>query len=165
MGVTDGGDSTYVIPTRTKWKIAQTLSWPVGAEDVSQALKSVSQLSELVLHFRAYRAHEMKRRNGIYEVIRVSYMGTTKTVNPVSAEGIALFNRWEIVVNPVPRNLRHKVHEHILSSALPAVRDWLHERPNLELEGAEHLRFFYNEKSDRFSSEADGRLQPLRKRL
>jgi hypothetical protein len=157
-------DATYVIPTRTKYRIAHILSWPVGAEEISRAMTPVSQLTELALHFRDGFREEGKRRHGIYRVIGVSYVAKPLRINSDPSDGIALFNRWEIAVGPVPRILRHKIHEYILSSALPAIRDWLDQRSSLELEGAEHLTFFYNDKSEQFYLEADERLMPLRQR-
>ena len=41
-----------LIPTRSKGKISQLLSYPIGAERVSSALASVPQYKELVLHFQ-----------------------------------------------------------------------------------------------------------------
>jgi hypothetical protein len=154
-------NAAYVIPTRTKSKIAHTLSWPVGTEQISRAIASASQLNELVLHFRDGFREEEKRRCGIYRPISVSYMANPKA-SASSVDGIPLFNRWEIHVGPVPRTLRHKAQEFLKSSALPAIQDWLNGRSNLEMEGAEHLTFFYDDKKEQFYSVTDERLIPLR---
>jgi hypothetical protein len=155
-------NATHIIPTRSKSKIAHTLSWPVGAEEISRALAPATQLTEMVLHFREGFREEERRRAGIYRVIGVSYVANPLRLNSDPLEEIPLFNRWEIIVGPVPRALRHKVHELVLSSALPRIRDWLNERSKLELGGAEHLKFFYCEQGERFYSEEDERIEPLR---
>jgi len=154
--------AAYVIPTRTKYKIAHTLSWPIGAEQISRALGTVTQLNELVLYFRNGFREEEKRRGGIYRLICISYVAPN-TSAPYGAY-IPLHNRWEISVGPVPRTLRHKMHEYILSSALPAIRDWLSARSTLDMGGSEHLTFFYNDKSEQFYSQTDELLMPLRTR-
>lgn len=155
-------DTGYFIPTRSKSKIAHTLSWPVGAGEISSVMASVGQFSELVLHFREGFREDISRRQGIYRLIGVTYVANPLRINSDPTDGVPLFNRWELIVGPVPRTLRHKLHELILSSALPQIRDWLDERSNLNLSGSDHLRFFYREQGEQFYSEGDQRLEPVR---
>jgi hypothetical protein len=40
-------EQKQIIPTRYKSKLSSTLSWPIGAEELSAALKDVPQFAEL----------------------------------------------------------------------------------------------------------------------
>ncbi len=69
----------------------------------------------------------------------------------------------EIVVQPVPRILRHRIKQYTLDSALRRVADWLNERSDLTQQGNDILAFFYDEKADEFVVRNLTHLEPLRK--
>src|SRR5512141_3066597 len=123
---------SLLIPTLSKAKIASKISYPVGAEQVSSALASSSQFHELRLHFYSMFDHGLRR--GHYEVLRVEYLNNARPAKewPITS----LYNRppqyrWEIVVQPVPRLLRHTVRQYVIESALPRIAQWLDERAGL----------------------------------
>jgi hypothetical protein len=153
----------YIIPTLSRAKMSQHLSYPVGAAAVSVALTSAIQLPDLKLHF--YFWSDFWLRNGHYEFFRVEYL---KNAMPAEQWPISnLFKRppqyqWEIVVQPVPRVNRHRINEYILESALPGVASWLSEREELAQQGSDLLTFFYDEKAEKFESRPLTRLEPLR---
>ena len=62
-----------VIPTLSKAKISRYLSYPIGAEHISEALASVPQFAELKLLFYSSKFHTPLRR-GDYEFLRVEYL-------------------------------------------------------------------------------------------
>jgi hypothetical protein len=151
---------TIIIPTGSKDKISHELSFPIGAERISIALASTTQLPQLVLHFR--RNYFNGARYGHYEFLRVRYDGGKLPNDPAYSSRIPLFNKWEIIVGPVPRVLRHHIHQYILDSALPQIKQWLDQRVNLVHPGSESLCFFFDEKKDEFVREEDARPQPMR---
>jgi hypothetical protein len=73
-------------------------------------------------------------------------------------------SRWEVIVQPVPRILRHRINQYILETALPQVARWLDERANLVQRGCDLLAFFYDEKTEEFISRPLTRLEPVLRR-
>jgi hypothetical protein len=154
----------YTIPTASKAKISHHLSYPIGAEAVSLAVASAVQLPELRLHF--YFSSDLWLRRGHYEFLRVEYLN-----NATPAEEFPVFRlyprppqcRWEIVVQPVPRLVRHRVKQYILESALPEIASWLFDRAELAQQGSDILTFFYDEKLEEFQTHPVTSLEPLRR--
>src|SRR6266481_3758973 len=141
----------FVIPTASRAKISHNLSYPVGAECVSIALAFVPQLPELKLHF--YSGFDVQLRSGHYEFLRVEYLDNARPQQewPISSLYKRLEQgRWEIVVQPVPRTLRHPVKQYILDSALGQIAQWLIQRKGLAQQGNDILAFFYDEKGEEF---------------
>ena len=143
-------------------KISQRLSYPVGAERVSVALASVPQLAELKLHF--YSGFDVQLRSGHYEFMRVEYLNHARPSKerPISSlYKRAEQGRWRIVVQPVPRTLRHRVKQYIVDSALTQVAQWLIQRKESAERGNDILAFFYDEKGEDFIPRHLTRLEPL----
>lgn len=116
-----------IIPTRYKSRIPHTHSYPVGAKDISDALRGVPQYSELSVHFSFW--NRLARNHGTatpYYVIDVLYSGPTRafsgsrTIEEQSGDP-----RWLVTVHAVPRSLRRAIHAKVLAEALPAIRSWL----------------------------------------
>jgi hypothetical protein len=85
-------------------------------------LASVPQLAELRVRFYSGFGHQL--RTGHYEFLRVEYPNNARPSQewPISdLYGRSEPGRWEIVVQPVPRTLRHRVKQYILDS--PPMRD------------------------------------------
>jgi len=156
-------DQQFVVPTASRTKISHKLSYPVGAECISIALASVPQLAELRLHF--YSGFDTQLRCGHYEFIRVEYL---KNAHPSQEWPIrALYRRpeqgrWEIVVQPVPCTVRHRVKQYIEDSALTQIAQWLIQRKELTQRGGDIFAFFYDEKDEEFVARHLTRLEPLR---
>ena len=152
-----------VIPTLSKANISSKLSYPVGAERISSALMSTPQFSQLKLHF--YHWSDIHLRSGLYEFLRVEYLNHSAQMEGWSTYSLyqrAPQYRWEIVVQPVPRVVRHRVKQYILETALPSLEKWLNARAQLAQRGNELLAFFYNEKQDEFETREFTRLEPVR---
>jgi hypothetical protein len=152
-----------IIPTLSRAKISHSLSFPIGAKDVSTALASTVQLAELKLHF--YSGFDVGLRSGHYEFLRVEYLNNAKPAAkwPISD----LYKRspqyrWEIVVQPVPRAFRHRIKRYILDSALPQIAHWLAERAQLAQQGNDILTFFCDEKTEEFVARPLTHLDPFR---
>lgn len=71
-------------------------------------------------------------------------------------------DRWEIIVQPVPRTVRHRVKEYITGFALLQIALWLTARKELTQRGGAILAFFYDEKSDDFAVRQLTHLEPGR---
>ena len=151
-----------VVPTLSKVKISHHLSYPIGAEAVSSALASTAQFPLLKLHFYYWCDHDPRHRN--YEFLRVEYLNNA---TPVAKYPVTeLHNRppqwrWEIVVQPVPRAVRHRIKQYILNSALPEIARWLAERSYLQQQGSDILTFFYDEKAEEFTPRRLAHLEPV----
>lgn len=153
----------FIIPTASKAKISHKLSYPVGAELISIALASVPQLAGIRLHF--YSGIDHRLRWGHYEFLRVEYRNNERPLEEypiLSLYGRPAQYRWEIVVQPVPRTLRHRVREYIQESALPGMDEWLMQRKALAQRGGDILAFFYDEEADDLVVRHLTRLEPLR---
>lgn len=151
-----------IIPTLSKTKISQHLSYPIGAKHISLALAATLQLPMLKLHF--YSGFNNGLRRGHYEFLRVEYLNQAIPSEkwPISS----LYKRppqyrWEIVVQPVPRVLRHKIRQYILDLALPQIAEWLDGRARLAQRGSDILAFFYDEKANEFIAPQLTHLEPL----
>jgi hypothetical protein len=147
-----------VIPTLSKAKISCTLSYPIGAKPISSALASTVQLPELGLHFYAGFGAGLLR--GQYQFLRVGYLNKARPIE--FWHNLPPQGRWEIVVRPVPPVLRHRFKQYIVETALPQIAHWLGERTQLAQQGSDTLAFFYNEKTEEFTSRQSTHLEPLR---
>src|SRR5271163_3330248 len=98
-------DRQLIIPTRFKGKVSQNLSYPAGAKEVSEALISVPQFSELQLSFWTFQfRHEWPRGDYVFLEFGPTSLWPT---------------HWLIEVKPVPRVMRHRFHQYIAETALP----------------------------------------------
>jgi len=123
-----------VFPTRLKSRISHTLSYPVTAKEISEALADVPQAGALSIDFFHYQ--RLRERGKPYAVLSVHY-----TLNS------ALEREWSVQVRPVPRNLRHTVNELLKEQAFPAMREWLLHRRNLSSEhGGQALTAIFSER-------------------
>lgn len=153
----------FVIPTASRVKISQKLSYPLGAEALSLALVSVPQREDIRLHF--YWWSDRGLRRGHYEFLRVEYLNNVRPLQewPIwSLYQRPAQGRWEIVVQPVPRTVRHRVKQYIEDFALPQIAQWLNFRKDLTQQGGDILAFFYDEESEDFVVRPLTRLEPRR---
>src|ERR1700675_5145694 len=160
-----GEIQSVIIPTLSRAKISRNLSYPIGAERISAALGSSAQMPELKLHF--YSGFDFGLRKGHFEFLRVEYLNNARPAEewPIrSLYGRRPQYRWEIVVQPVPRPLRHRIKQFIVETALAQIAGWLGERVQLAQRGTDILAFFYEEKTEEFTPRQLTRLEPLRHR-
>ena len=93
-----------MIPTRYKDKIPHTLSYPVGAKVISEALTGVPQFAELTVAFRFW--NQLARHHGTatpYRVVEAQFSGPHRHFS--SSKQMEGFHcpRWTISVDAVPR--------------------------------------------------------------
>ena len=154
-----------IIPTLSKAKNSRNLSYPIGAERISAALAATAQLPMLKLHFYCGLGDGLQR--WYREFLRVEYLNQAIPSEkwPISS----LYNRppqyrWEIIVQPVPRVLRHRIKQYIADSALPQIAQWLIARAQLAQRGNDILAFFYDDKKDELIARQLSHLEPLQSR-
>jgi hypothetical protein len=122
-----------VFPTRAKSRISHTLSYPVTAKEISEALAEVPQAGYLSIDFFHYR--RLKDREKPYAVLSVHY-----------ALNSALERDWSVQVRAVQRRLRHAVNGLLKEQAFPAMREWLVQRRNLSSRhGGQSLSAIFSE--------------------
>lgn len=123
-----------MIPTRHKAKLSRQLSYPIGAEALTESLADAPQVGSLSVafwgkpvcpgsSFRQDRAQEQ-----LYQVLVAEY-------RPAQQPGYAgmrfLIERgwydekWELHVYPVVRELRHLANGLLRERGLPLVLQWL----------------------------------------
>lgn len=143
-------EQDQIIPTRgRKSKIPHTLSYPIGAKAVSEALIGVPQFSELTLEFRFW--NQLARHHGTatpYRVLQVEYYGPSPLFSASKRmEDNGYYSpSWKIAVDAVPRSLRHLIQSKIIAEALPSISTWL--LANLlptKREGSHGLVFVFDE--------------------
>lgn len=142
-----------MIPTRSKSKLPKTLSYPLGAQAISEALADAPHAADFTLSFSdigVWPAAEFQRRlreGAAYPVLVAEY-------EPVHKPGYyganALIERgryeahWTLRVNPVRRELRHTVAELLRAHGLPAVAEWMRSSDAAGWEGRRHqLRILF----------------------
>jgi hypothetical protein len=103
-----------LIPTLYKKRLPRELSYPIGAEPLSEHLAGVPHFSEFRLCFSdvvsAWKSkfQQMLAEGVDYEIVRVRF-----------------WSPFEISVYPVQRTQKHAVHEALLSDGLPQLREWM----------------------------------------
>ncbi len=118
-------------PTRYKEKLPESLSHPVGAKRISDTLNGVPQALEIAFRIPR-RLREIWEKEKSYPVLEIQYWRNLRDPLP--------FPEWEIYVHPVPRYLKYRISELLISEGLPRIRSWLisPSRPKSN-EGAERL--------------------------
>ena len=127
-------DQKLIIPTLLRAKIARSLSYPIGAEQISAALAATPQFAELKLRFSRFYGEQ---RRGHYRFIEAQY----SIGGLAGALGGPKVPTFEINVHPVPRIFRHRIKEYVVETALPQIAEWLVERSGLERRGGAALGF------------------------
>jgi len=134
-----------VIPTGYKTRIPKTLSYPLGAKAISDALIDVPQRDLLKIIFWFYKGFARDRVVGApYRVLSASYSGSTS----LSLAG------WTVEVRAVPRPLKHVIQGKLITDALPKIRGWLISNNHSLVRGGGHqLTFYFDELKDEITSE------------
>ena len=122
-----------MIKTSYKEKLPQGMSYPVGAEIVSNALAGVPQYEELQISFwfrDEYWASSYTRKikgKGEITVLEVSHSSFSRYA----------FDKWQIHINSVPSTYKKQVSEQLVAQVLPE----LHQRLIKAGNDAEYFNF------------------------
>lgn len=145
-----------MFPTRSKAKIPSTSSYPLTAEEISEALANTPQAALLSIEF--HEGWKSRLRSDPYHSRMISLPRPQLPVlevafgwvrNEAPGAELAFQRGWLITVLPVPRVLRHKINGLIQQLAFPAFNKWLTERKNLSLassHGIQSLSALYDSK-------------------
>ncbi len=120
-----------MIPTRYKSKLPQTLSWPIGAEAISQTLEAMPNGHDFELAFyfdSSANSQRALREKETYTLVTADFQPARKPgfggANAYIDEGW-YDQRWEIRVSPVLRKLRHLAGCLLREKGLPSIIEWL----------------------------------------
>ena len=124
----------WMLPTAHRQALPQGLSYPLGAQALSEALAGTTRFDSLTLHFSAgydsnarQKALEQMARQEALTVLSVLYAH----IVPGRSSSNALVDsgyyqpRWELHLAAVPSEFKAKVKALLLSNALPTIRNWL----------------------------------------
>jgi hypothetical protein len=123
-----------IIPTRLKSRLPGHLSYPIGAQAISNALAGLPRVEAFTITFYdqvvwpASESARILRDQLPYHLMEVRFTPRTK---PNYGGARALIEagyydeKWDLQVNPVLRELRHMANELLRNHGLPMVAEWL----------------------------------------
>ena len=126
-----------LIPTAHRQKISRQLSYPAGAEMISEALRGVPHFERLSLSFYALdtpaKICAAAKRDDPLPILEASYIDFTRLYGE---------ERWRLEVYAVPREDRASVRRALMDEGLPQVRAWLtaFADPDLRRRGSKHCK-------------------------
>jgi hypothetical protein len=124
----------FLIPTRYKSNLPGHLTYPVGAEALSNALEGLPHVEKFSIFFSAsptISASEFQRilvQGRPYGVLRAEYRRPEKPGISGSNDDVEkgwYAESWGLMVFPVLRKLRSLVRPLLLAEGMPAVAGWL----------------------------------------
>lgn len=117
-GVELASGELLMIPTRSRTRIPQGWSYPIGAQVVSHALEGVTQYESLALRF-LWQNPASRLAGG--DRSRLFLLGVHHT-NP---EQTALDRNWLIDIMAVPGEQKALVSDLLVQQVLPQVHSWM----------------------------------------
>ena len=137
-----------LIRTSYRARLPRGLSYPVGAQALSQALAGVPQFESLELSFHlhpqlfASQFRENLLAGGPLTIFTASYchMIPGLSASHLMLESGFYDENWELIVFSVPSEKRYAIRERLLTVGLPRVRSWLAEpRSQVWRTGRKHV--------------------------
>nr|WP_319395940.1 hypothetical protein [uncultured Desulfobacter sp.] len=137
-----------LIPTSYKEKLPKDISYPVGAELISQHLEGVPQFNELKLSFFFWTGayHNILNRD-IHTFLEVTYSRSENSISNTKKNEVTQWvtPEWRIGVSPVPGKIRKKVREVCIAEGFEIIKDWLlKDRPNNWYYGRKSIKLLYD---------------------
>lgn len=122
-----------MIPTWFKSKLPNTLSYPAGAQLLSDGLRGIPQFDQFVVRFQgrpmfsATDFNAMLKSGQPYVVLEAHFTKSDPSLtSPRSMIESGDFEaKWELTVYPVLRQYRHAAQAALEAIALPNLRQWL----------------------------------------
>jgi hypothetical protein len=136
-----------MIPTRSKAKLPKALSWPLGAEAISQGLAGEPHVADLSRSFwvapvwPASAFQRLLRDSLPYTVLVAEYRPASRPgySAPTSMVERGWFEaQWVLRVHPVLRSLRAVAGAVIREQGLPSVAEWLRSSTRSEWPSRSH---------------------------
>jgi hypothetical protein len=126
---------TRIIPTTYKAKIPSTVSWPIGAQELSDVLAEVPQFEELRLSFSFYMTQKAALNHWPWmEVMRFDYRKWTE-------------REWAISVSAIPRSERKRLHDALVQE-LPKASRWLVQHHARQAMGRLSFKIIWDKQKD-----------------
>jgi hypothetical protein len=126
---------TRIIPTTYKSKIPNTVSWPIVAQELSEALAEVAQFEELRLSFSFYMTQKTALHHWPWmEVARFEYRKWVE-------------REWAISVSAIPRSERKRLHDALLQE-LPKACGWLALHSSRQAMGRLSFKIIWDKQRD-----------------
>lgn len=122
-----------LIPTRNKSKLPKSMSYPLGAKEISEALAEVPQYNELSVTFIdrstfwASKFNESIKNKEQIQVVEINYTrlkGGISTPKKWLEEGYP-YSGWNIKIYAVPKENRHQANAALKAIVLPRLKEWL----------------------------------------
>jgi hypothetical protein len=122
-----------LIPTLYKTKIPKNLSYPFGAEILSNALKEVKNYDDLYVGFSDYSFRDKSEYKRLIENKRqIKVMKISYNYNKYPFLGEFWDKDFDIIVYAVPKDKNQIVRETILEIGIPVIIEWLtKKRPDV----------------------------------
>ena len=147
-----------MIPTRSRSKLPKALSYPIGAEAISEALADAPHADEMSLSFYDHPEYTLPKghpywyrtiRSGLpYLILTVEYQAACKpglSANNSMIERGWYQEHWNLTVCPVLRELRQVAGRLIREQGLPAVVEWLRSSSRIGWDARRHqIRLVFN---------------------
>jgi hypothetical protein len=152
-------EQSFLIPTRNKFKLPKTMSYPIGAESVSVALADVPQRDLLNITFFFYstfiKEHEQDSPFKIFEVEFTKFDKYLSASNYFIERG-EYEEKWRLTVYPVPRQMKSITKKLLLEKGLPRIAKWLAtERTPLWKTGRKSLTILLDQAEESISFQED----------
>ena len=138
-----------IIPTKLKSKIPRTLSWPLGAEEISTAFAMAPQFEELMITFNYFNLERTALHHWpSMELFKVEYRRLSGLSIPHAAiERGGLERSWNIRVAPVLRAERKRMHDQLVMK-LPEAAKWLEYHKGRHAAGRISFSVVWNKEKD-----------------
>jgi hypothetical protein len=143
------------LPTIYKAKLSRFLSYPLGAQKISEALVGLAEFASIGLDFfnNSERNHGTQRP---YQVLQASYrkMPVHLSSGNTLTEKHWRDANWTVTVSAVPRIVKHEIQVLLTNEALPRLRDWfLMNRNSFGREGRASITVLFDEGAKALSFE------------
>ena len=139
-----------MIPTRSKTKIPQGWSYPVGAEIVSKALEDIPQYENIYLRFLWLNpsSHLARKDKSRLHILGIRYTNPQHTANE---------ENWYVDISAVPSQMRVVIQDQLVNQVLSYARSWMTaERPASWYESWKNLDVDFYLDTQRFEYQESG---------
>jgi|GEM_PF-2650848 hypothetical protein len=137
-----------IIKTKYKDRLPKGLSYPIGAELLSQQLSEVPQFNafELSFFFRCGKLYKVLNSQSI-EFLTLAFKRSEKSISNTNKRKDSEWVKphWNIYVSPVPSTIQKKVRKSCLELGFPIIKDWLiKDRPDNWYYGYKFIELTYD---------------------
>ncbi len=148
-------EQPFLIPTDHRFKLPKTMSYPIGAEFVSELLANVPQRDLLnltfVFHSGFRKAHEQDYPFKIFEA-EFTKSDMHLTASNYFIEKGQYEEKWELTVYPVPRQMKSVAQRLLVENGLPRIAKWLAtERTPLWKTGRKSIAILFDQAEESIS--------------